>query len=108
VSPDTDLRQLVASTADEELPGLGGRLREAELLVELRLRAVHTLTGKHLSTDDENLSAGETARRLGLSKEWVYRHAKKLPFAVDTGSRRVLFSARGLERWNRQRQVGQS
>jgi excisionase family DNA binding protein len=50
---------------------------------------------------DENLSAEEAARRLGLSKDWLYRHADSLP-SVRIG-RRVLFSASGLERWNRQR-----
>jgi excisionase family DNA binding protein len=52
---------------------------------------------------DENLSIEEAARRLGVSRDYVYRHAHKLPFTVRIG-RRLLFSARGLERWNRQRQ----
>ena len=46
---------------------------------------------------DVNLSAREAARRLGLSQDYLYR--SKLPFKVRIG-RRVLFSARGLERWN--------
>jgi excisionase family DNA binding protein len=51
---------------------------------------------------DENISTEEAARRLGLSRDWLYKHAAALPFAIRIG-RRVLFSARGLERWNRQR-----
>jgi excisionase family DNA binding protein len=51
---------------------------------------------------DENLSIEEAARRLGVSKDYLYRHAKKLPFTRRIG-RRLLFSARGLERWNRRR-----
>ena len=50
---------------------------------------------------DENLSIEEAARRLGISKDFLYR--TKLPFKVRIG-RRVLFSARGLERWNRNHQ----
>jgi hypothetical protein len=54
-------------------------------------------------TTDENLPVREAARRLGVSPSYLYRHFAKLPFGVRIG-RRKLFSARGLERWNRQRQ----
>lgn len=55
------------------------------------------------ATPDENLSAPEAARRLGVSPDYLYRNARKLPFTVRIG-RRLLFSARGLDRWNRNRQ----
>lgn len=48
---------------------------------------------------DRNLSAEEAAQRLGMSRDYLYRHAANLPFTVRIGSR-VLFSERGLERWN--------
>lgn len=53
---------------------------------------------------DKNLSAEEAARWLGVSKDYLYRSAQKKtgPQAVRIG-RRVLFPARDLERWNRQR-----
>ena len=50
---------------------------------------------------DKNLSIDEAARQLGVSRDWLYK--TKLPFKVRIG-RRVLFSARGLERWNGRRQ----
>ena len=53
---------------------------------------------------DENLSVDEAARRLGMSRDWLYHNAKRLPFKVRIG-RKLLFSASGLERWNRQRQA---
>jgi excisionase family DNA binding protein len=98
-----DLNALVRDVPAEELPALVGRLREAELLAEVRLRSVPT-QATTTTMADENLSADEAARRLGVSKEWVYKNAKgkKLPFTVTIG-RRVLFSARGLERWSQQR-----
>jgi excisionase family DNA binding protein len=52
---------------------------------------------------ERNLSVREAARRLGVSADFLYDHAKELPFAVRIG-RRLLFSSRGLDRWNRQRQ----
>jgi excisionase family DNA binding protein len=53
--------------------------------------------------DDGNLSVKEAAKRLGVSRDWLYRNSKDLPFTVRIG-RRILFSASGLERWNSQRQ----
>jgi predicted DNA-binding transcriptional regulator AlpA len=55
---------------------------------------------------DRNLDVLEAAARLGVSKSWLYRHASKLPFVVRLGSR-LLFSARGLDKWNQQ-QVGRA
>jgi excisionase family DNA binding protein len=45
---------------------------------------------------DELLTVDVAARRLGLSEDWLYRHAAKLPFTVRVG-RQVRFSARRLE-----------
>ncbi|MCP3995678.1 MAG: helix-turn-helix domain-containing protein [bacterium] len=52
---------------------------------------------------DENLSAAEAAKRLGVSRSWLYSNAHGLPFTRHIG-RRVLFSAQGLDRWSRDRQ----
>jgi predicted DNA-binding transcriptional regulator AlpA len=37
-----------------------------------------------------------------MSRDWLYRHASELPFAVRIG-RRVVFDSLALERWNRRR-----
>jgi len=95
------IAQAARELPPEELPAFAGRLREAELLAELRLR-VESNGGRHEHEADVNLDAAEAARRLGLSRDYLYRNAKKLPFTVRIGAR-VLFSAKGLERWNRQR-----
>lgn len=44
------------------------------------------------------LKVDEAAARLGMSREWVYRHGKTLPFARRIG-RSVRFSAGGIDRW---------
>jgi predicted DNA-binding transcriptional regulator AlpA len=93
-----DLRALVEAAAFEELPALAGRLREAELLVEARLRAAAPPPTSHAMEADTNISAKEAARRLGVSPSYIYKNAKRLPFACKVG-RRTVFSARGLERW---------
>ena len=46
-----------------------------------------------------NLDVAEAAKRLGMSRDWLYRNASKLPFAVRIG-RRVVFDSLALERWN--------
>lgn len=48
---------------------------------------------------DANLSVEQAAQRLGVSPDWLYRNHRQLPFTRRIG-RRLLFSSRGLERWN--------
>ena len=57
----------------------------------------------HVSAD-ENMSVAETARRTGMSRSYLYKNADSLTFTVRIG-KRVLFSARGLERWQKQQQA---
>ncbi len=51
---------------------------------------------------DRLLTVGEAAVRLACSKDWLYRHHHRLPFAVRNG-RQLRFSADGLDRYIRQR-----
>jgi predicted DNA-binding transcriptional regulator AlpA len=83
------------------LPALIGQLVALEERVRLRLRQGAPTSTAHAARD-ENLSAAEAARRLGISRNWLYSHASSLPFALRIG-RRIVFSSHGLERWNRQR-----
>jgi excisionase family DNA binding protein len=97
------LDQLIASTPEEKIPAL---------VVALLVRA-GALAGRQLvetgapqravQQPDENLSVAEAARRLGVSRDWLYRHSGELPFTIRIG-RRVVFSARGLEQWSRKQQ----
>jgi predicted DNA-binding transcriptional regulator AlpA len=96
------LDRAIGEASPEERPALVVAL--AARLAQLAAASLTTPapgTGRFVETD-ANLSAVEAARRLGISKDWLYRNAERLPFAVRIG-RRVLFSARGLERWNAQR-----
>lgn len=82
-----------------ELPAIVGELEALKAVAWSRMIAPPRERDEGA---DLNVSADEAARRLGLSKDYLYRHADELPFTVKIG-RRVLFSARGLEKWNRQR-----
>ena len=54
--------------------------------------------------EDVLLDVDKAAQRLGTSKDWLYRHADKLPFTVRLGARQLRFSAKGIEQYIRQRQ----
>src|SRR5438552_4122196 len=47
---------------------------------------------------DRLLDVEQATQKLGTSRDWLYRHAKKLPFAVRNG-RQLRFSERGIERY---------
>lgn len=94
----TDLRQLVADTAPEDLPALVGKLAEAQAVAMARLTTA-VPSGESARGDGRNLSAKEAARRLGVSVPYLYKHTNEFPFAVRIG-KRVVFDSRGLEAWN--------
>jgi excisionase family DNA binding protein len=48
---------------------------------------------------DRLLSVREAAERLGMSPDWVYRHAKQLPFTRRVGRRALRIDPDGLVRW---------
>jgi excisionase family DNA binding protein len=94
------LERILEATPAEAIPALIAAL--SARLAAAAAEGLRPQAGRELSPEpDKNLSIEEAARRLGISKDFLYR--TKLPFKVRIG-RRVLFSARGLERWNQNRQ----
>lgn len=47
---------------------------------------------------DGNVDVNEAARRLGVSPQYLYRHAGKFPFVRRIG-RKLLFSSEGLSKY---------
>jgi predicted DNA-binding transcriptional regulator AlpA len=62
------------------------------------------------STPDEDrlLTVAEAADKLACSVDWLYRHAKKLPFTVRPTKRSVRFSLQGIEKYLRRRTGSQT
>ena len=90
----------------ESVPGLLAQLASVQAILLARLVVEGPYNGNGKSgppNGDRNLSVMEAAGRLGVKPGYLYRHAGSLPFTVRIG-RRLLFSAEGLERWNRRRQ----
>jgi predicted DNA-binding transcriptional regulator AlpA len=99
----SDLRSLVECTPAHELPQLIGDLEAAKAVAWARLTAPTMEQRSDLPVQEaRNLDVAEAAKRLGMSRDWLYRHASELPFAVRIG-RRVVFDSLALERWNRRR-----
>jgi len=55
------------------------------------------------SEPDSLLDVPTAARRLGVSRDWLYRHAHQLPFTVRQG-RLLRFSSHGIDRYIKARQ----
>ena len=51
------------------------------------------------NASDRMLHADEVAARTGLSRDYIYRHAKTFPFTHRIGRRALRFSEQGLHRW---------
>jgi excisionase family DNA binding protein len=71
--------------------------------VPLMLAAPH---GPMEPSPDELLTPAQAAERLHISRDWLYDHARRLPFAVKLGPKQLRFSRAGLEQWLRRRQLG--
>src|SRR5438445_1059795 len=98
----SDLRTLVEDTPASDLPQLIGDLEAARAAAWARLTAPPEKPSDASGQEPRNLDVAEAAKRLGMSRDWLYRHAAELPFAVRIG-RRVVFDSVALERWNRRR-----
>jgi len=58
---------------------------------------------KSNSKPDSLLDVATAAGRLGVSRDWLYHHARLLPFTVRQG-RLLRFSSHGIDRYIRMRQ----
>ena len=80
--------------AAEELPRLLGELEEIRCTALARLTAPVSF----IRPRDELLDVAEAAERLGISKDYLYRHHDKFPFTRRMG-RGLRFSALGIEQY---------
>ena len=55
--------------------------------------------------EDRLLDAEEAARLLCVSEDWLYRHAKKLPFTRKLGPKMLRFSSQGIQKYLATRKI---
>jgi excisionase family DNA binding protein len=104
--PSIDLADLVtdplriASVDPNHLPALLAQLSAVQASVAARL--VSTARDAAGDAQEALLTIEQAADRLGVSRDWLYRRTKRLPFVVRVG-RHVRFSANGIDRYIRNR-----
>ncbi len=98
------LTALASSPSDvpcEQVPDLVAELARAHaalLTVASRPPAAMPRT-EDRANEDRMLDVEEAAAMLGVSKRWLYRHAKQLPFTRPISPKIVRFSRVGIQRW---------
>jgi excisionase family DNA binding protein len=94
--------QLILKIAQElpcdELPSLLGEIEQVRYTAIARL----SVPSHEPSSDpDQLLDVEEAAKRMSMSKDYLYRHKDKYPFTRREG-RKVLFSSSGIDRYIKQ------
>jgi hypothetical protein len=94
-----DLEQALTAAATvplSELPSFLGQLREIEATALARLHAIQD--SRVTAAPEQLLDVTEAAKRLSVSKDYLYRNWKKLPFAqkYEWG---VRFRAEGIDQF---------
>jgi len=96
--------ELVLMAAQEmprdELPLLLGELEQVRCIALARLTSAPVAPQE----SDEMLDPAEAGRRLGVSKDYLYRHHRDFAFTRRVG-RKLLFSSAGIEKHIRQANV---
>ena len=92
-----DELQIVLMTAQElpkdELPALLGELEQVRCVALARLTSAPIASQE----SDQLLDVAAAAARMGISRDYLYRHHGDFPFVVRAG-RKLLFSAAGIEK----------
>ncbi len=96
--------QIVMMTAQElpkdELPALLGELEQVRCTALARLTSTPVVPQE----SDELLNVTAAAGRLGISRDYLYRHHRDFPFTRRLG-RKLLFSAAGIDKHIQQANV---
>jgi predicted DNA-binding transcriptional regulator AlpA len=90
------------------IPGLLAELRRLEVALLVRAVAEAKVPAQGMVPFDEGdrlLTVREASRLLGLSPDYLYRHARQLPFAVRPSPGTLRFSAKGVQRFIAQQKV---
>jgi excisionase family DNA binding protein len=95
IASDLPHVDFVAHIAPEVLPAVALHLAALQAAVAARLACGSSRD----HGADRLLTVKEAAPVLGMSEDWLYRNADRLPFTRRTGSRAVRFSERSLKRY---------
>ena len=102
-----DFVNVLSKIPDEDVPTARAALQIADGILMARATlsprmvpsASPNLDSQPPATDDVPLKAEEAAKLLGVTKQWLYRNADKLPFAVRISRKQLRFWKAGALRW---------
>lgn len=90
----------VAAVPPARIPALLSQLSAVQSAMAARLISADRDNAE--SGEDTLLTVEQAAQRLGVSKDWLFRRSRTLPFVVRLG-RHLKFSSRGIDRYLRSR-----
>jgi predicted DNA-binding transcriptional regulator AlpA len=96
--PVNQITALLASLASEQ-----ARLAAIQGVLMTRLLASQSAVSDE--SPDQLLTAEEVAKALGVTRRWVQRRARRLPFARRLSAHAVRYSESGLKRWMANRRM---
>ena len=85
-----------ATTLEAVLDGLLRRIVREE---------IQALKAELNGQEDRLLDGEEASKLLGMSRYWLYRHAKKLPFTRKLGPKNLRFSYQGIQKYLATRRI---
>lgn len=105
-APHPSLADIAADPAVLDAVDLGAIPKLRAELARLDSMLLMRLFGNNRNGTSERaerlLSVEQAASKLSTSRDWLYRHAEKLPFTVRLG-KRLLFSEQGIDGYIRRR-----
>ena len=94
---------LAAEIDLDDIPQLLGEMERLRAILWARLAL---RINRPPPTEDRLLNSADAASRLGISKDWLYRNASRLPFTVRVSEGLLRFSATGIDRFIASRLTG--
>ena len=90
------------STDCPDLIAIGERFT-AQVRLKMMQGLQPPLDQAHPLFEERLLTVNEASRKLGMTKDYLYRHADQFPFAIRVVPHQLRFSLQGIERYIRQR-----
>lgn len=72
---------------------------DLEAIVEAAVERALANGAGHPAEKERLLTPDEAAEILHVDKDWLYRHAKQLPFTRRLSRKKIRFNEAGLRRW---------
>ena len=97
------LEQSLVETPIKDLPAFLGMLATVQARAQLKM--LHSKKSEPSPQEDRLLTVVEASDKLGMTKDYLYRHARTFPFSVRVGSKQLRFSLNGIERYIKERRT---